>query len=123
MSTGTRKVVCETKCAAVTLKITLTSKFLAKPLVDALLNPFLGAFNKKNKDAAPLAAADLVGVQVDGVTVADVWALVSPLLRPGGASEDAAALAWLERACAPIERGARAPPRAERADELAAASH
>ena len=77
-------------------------------------------FDKKCVDAALLRADELDWLDHYH---ADVWALVSPLLRPGGASEDAAALAWLERACAPIERGARAPPRAERADELAAASH
>ena len=54
------------------LKLTLTPKFLAKPLDAALITPFLGAYNKKMKDATPLTAADLARVEVDGKVVASI---------------------------------------------------
>ena len=63
------------------LKLTLTPKFLAKPLVDALVTPFLGAYNKKMKDATPITAADLVRVEVDGLPVADISAPAGDVLK------------------------------------------
>ena len=54
MAAPATKVVCRTVCGSVELNITLTAKFLAKPLKDALLTPFLGAYNKKKPDEPPL---------------------------------------------------------------------
>lgn len=51
------KVVCRTVCGAIELNVTLADKQLAKPLTDALLTPFLGAYNKKRPGEEPLTAA------------------------------------------------------------------
>ena len=63
-----RKVVCRVKLNAVTLKLTLNSKLLAKPLTAAVLTPFLNAYNKKA--GTSICAADLDRVTVDGAVVA-----------------------------------------------------
>ena len=41
------KVVARVRCGEVELKLTLTAKFLARSLSDALISPFLRAFDKK----------------------------------------------------------------------------
>ena len=75
-------------------------------------------FDKKCVDAALLRADELDWLDQYH---ADVWARVSPLLRPGGASEDAAALAWLS---ARARRSSAARARAaRRARRQLAASH
>ena len=61
------KVVCTVRCNAVTLKLTLTAKLLSRSFTDALLTPFLGAYNKKKTSS--LTTSDLTDVQVDGVSV------------------------------------------------------
>ena len=53
------KVVCRTICGGIELNVTLAAKQLAKPLTDALLTPFLGAYNKKRPGEEPLTAAAL----------------------------------------------------------------
>lgn len=63
-----RKVACRVKLASVTLKLTLTAKFLAKPLREAVLIPFLGAYNKKT--GLSLDVSGLHKVTVDGSVVA-----------------------------------------------------
>ena len=64
-----RQVVCRVVCKSVELKLTLSQKLLAKPLVDSLITPFLNAFNKKAPDEPPLTAAGLKRVEVDGKSV------------------------------------------------------
>jgi hypothetical protein len=63
-----RKTVLHVKLDAVTLKLTLTPKFLAKPLHAAVLTPFLSAYHKKTKDVHVHRAIDRV--TVDGAVVA-----------------------------------------------------
>lgn len=62
----------QVKLGATELKLTLTPKFLAKSLQDAVLNPFLGAYNKRT--GASLTTAGLLKIEVDG---AEVSALAS----------------------------------------------
>lgn len=50
---------------AVDLYITLTPKFLAMPLSKALLNPFIKAYNKKNKDL-PVTLGSLLSMSLVG---------------------------------------------------------
>ena len=76
------KVVCTVTCADVTLKLTLTPKFLSRPLVDALVNPFLGAYNKRQPPGMPPLEAGDVRVQVDGSPVADISSLDRPRFSP-----------------------------------------
>ena len=64
-----RTVVCRVALGAVTLKLTLTPKLLAKPLGAAVLTPFLGAYNKKTPDGR-VQVANLACVKIDGVEVA-----------------------------------------------------
>jgi hypothetical protein len=54
----------------VKLKLTCTEALLQKALVDAVITPFLGAYNKKRN--ASVAAAQLSSVHVDGREVCDV---------------------------------------------------
>ena len=54
----------------VKLKLTCTEALLQKALVDAVITPFLGAYNKKRN--ASVAAAQLSTVLVDGREVCDV---------------------------------------------------
>ena len=65
----THTAVCQTTLAGqgTTLKITLTPKFLAKPLLAALIKPFIGAVNKKLGTATKLE--DVERVSVDGTEV------------------------------------------------------
>jgi hypothetical protein len=84
----TRKRVLRVTCARarseegleppVTLKMTLTPKFLGRPLVDAVVAPFLGAYNKKvgssyDKD-------DVLLVVCDGVALEDIAAPAGAVL-------------------------------------------
>ena len=66
---GDRKVVCRVALGAITLKLTLTPKVLAKPLGAAVLTPFLGAYNKKTPDAT-VRVANLECIKIDGAVVA-----------------------------------------------------
>lgn len=64
-----RKVVCTVSCGAVTLKLTLTEKFLLKQFSSSVVEPFLKAFNKSTKrapGAASVEADELIAVLVDG---------------------------------------------------------
>ena len=72
------KVVARVSCGSVELKLTLTPKFMAKSLTDAVLKPFLGAYNKRV--SSPLDASELERVEVDGVE-ADVEATCESLLK------------------------------------------
>ena len=67
MPEPTHTAVCQTKLAATTLKITLTPKFLAKPLRNALIKPFVNAVNKKLQSTHALE--DIERVLVDGTEV------------------------------------------------------
>lgn len=63
-------VVHTTLAGGIALKITLTPKFLARPLNIALIEPFLGAVNKRaSAPASPLFLQDVDSVTVDGVSV------------------------------------------------------
>ena len=79
-----RKVIALVKLNAVELKLTLTSKVLAKPFVDGVIRPFLVAFNKKAKatqvfaNTPPLAAEDLERVELDGKVLANTGLILSP---------------------------------------------
>eukprot|EP00966_Prymnesium_polylepis_P288268 6658460-Prymnesium_polylepis.2 len=53
------------RCGDVELKITLTDKWLAKPLADALIEPFLGAYAKKM--GAHLTSGDVARVLANGL--------------------------------------------------------
>ena len=67
-----RKVVARVTYDAVTLKLTLTHKVLAKSLKDGCITPFLNAYNKKTSAAKPLDAAALSRVEVDGAVVPSI---------------------------------------------------
>ena len=64
-----RKAKCTTVCEGVSLKITLTEKFLVRTFESALIAPYLTAFNKKRTDEAPVAPSDVAEVTVDGKSV------------------------------------------------------
>jgi hypothetical protein len=65
-----REVVAFVTCASVSLKLTLGDRLLGKPLRAALIEPFLGAYNKKVGDrGGGLTFDDLLCVEVDGVEV------------------------------------------------------
>ena len=66
-NTGLEKVACRTKCGEVELKITLTPKFLVKPLREALVEPFLKVHNKRA--AAPVGWEEIICIQIDGITL------------------------------------------------------
>ena len=59
------KVVVVVQCLSVKLKLTLTDPLLQKSLRDAVVEPFLGAYNKRA--AVPLTAQELLRVEVNGV--------------------------------------------------------
>ena len=58
------KVVVVVQCLSVKLKLTLTEPLLQKSLRDAVVEPFLGAYN--NRAAVPLTMQELLRVEVDG---------------------------------------------------------
>lgn len=60
---GLEKVACRTKCGEVELKITLTPKFLMKPLREALVEPFLKVHNKRA--AAPVSWEQIQCIKID----------------------------------------------------------
>lgn len=62
-----KKIVVE--CGPIQLKLTLTPKWLGKSLQDAVITPFLGAYNKRS--AVKLDVAELLRVEVDGTPVSD----------------------------------------------------
>ena len=61
------QVVARTSCADVELKITLSTKLLVRPLRNALVEPFLKAYNKRAM--AEATWDDVACVKVDGVTL------------------------------------------------------
>ena len=67
-------------CGDVKLKLTLTPKFMEKPLSDALLAPFLKAYSKKAALAAPATVDDVATVKVDGELIDDYSAPVQKLV-------------------------------------------
>ena len=73
-----RTVVAFVSCASVSLKLTLGDRLLGKPLLAALVEPFLGAYNKKV--AGALTFDDLLCVEVDGVEV-DAHELAGEVMR------------------------------------------
>ena len=70
--------VARVRCGEVELKLTLTPKFLAKPLQAALLDPFLGAYNKRA--AQPINWEAVKCVKIDGVTVYDPHVIARSVL-------------------------------------------
>jgi hypothetical protein len=54
----------------VTLKLTLTLRFLTRPLRDALVEPFLKAYNKRCPDTS-VAWEQIACIQIDGETLGD----------------------------------------------------
>ena len=55
-------------CGATTLRLTLSQKLLAKTFSAAVLEPFLGAYNKRASTS--LRPADLLSVRIDGDPIA-----------------------------------------------------
>ena len=70
-------------CNTIKLKLTLTEKQLERSLLAAVVEPFLGAYNKRAP--TPLASDQLKGVTIDGV---DVDASLSAAEQLGSSSED-----------------------------------
>ena len=64
---GVQSCACRTRCGDVELKITLTAKFLARPLRDALVEPFLKAHNKRSP--SQVQWDDVKCIRVDGTTL------------------------------------------------------
>ena len=62
-----RAVCCRVVCTTTELKMTLPPKVLAKPFTDAVVIPFLEAYNAKRPSEAPLLAKEVRRVEVDGV--------------------------------------------------------
>lgn len=73
-----RKAVCTVCCGTVTLRLTLSSKFLSRPFANAVIAPFLNAYNKKA--GASLTVTDVAVVKVDDVLLLDLHALSSDVL-------------------------------------------
>ena len=57
------------ECLNVRLKLTLTDQHLLKSLADAVVEPFLRAYNKREVSVKFSSTAELVGVEVDGESV------------------------------------------------------
>ena len=76
------KVPALVKCGDISLKITLTDKHLTKgqTLVECLITPFLGAYNKK-KTGEPVSWSDVKCVQIDGFTIFDLDVPAKGLLK------------------------------------------
>ena len=74
-------LVCRVSCLSVELKLTLGPKLLARPFVDAVVTPFLKAYNNKNPGDPPLMVGQLRRVQIDGTTVARLEDPASGLLK------------------------------------------
>ena len=81
------------------LKITLTPKFMVRPLRDAVVNPFLKQFSKKYGFDPPKTDVDVIRVEVDGTHKADLGVQldsfvrkdaisVSVMLKPVGYDDD-----------------------------------
>merc|ERR1740130_45386 len=70
---GGRTAVCTVDCNGITLKLTLKAKLLERPLRISLVEPFLGAFNKKRQKSEPgaraVSASDLASIHIDGKEV------------------------------------------------------
>ena len=69
------------KCGDVTLKLSLTPKFMAKPLSDAVLAPFLKAYSKKMGVDPVLTPADIESVELEEEAIEDVNAAVSSIVK------------------------------------------
>jgi len=67
---GGRYVACTVDCEGVVLKLSFQPKHLEKPLIDALIKPFIKAFNKKRaKNEQPeVAVDDVVSIKVKDET-------------------------------------------------------
>ena len=67
-----RRAKCTVVCEGVTMKLTLTEKFLQRTVAAALVEPYLSAFNKKRGDGVrPAAAEDIAEMLVDGKSAVD----------------------------------------------------
>jgi len=65
-----RSVIVHVTCGAITLKLTLTAKVLAKSLREGCIEPFLSVVNKKRASSlTPLTAQGLERVEIDGVAI------------------------------------------------------
>ena len=76
---GPTKCVVRVRCEEVELKLTLTPKFLGKPLADALVTPFLKAFAKRTSREATVS--DVERVQLGSRASVDITAVGDALLR------------------------------------------
>jgi superfamily I DNA and RNA helicase len=63
-ATSRRSVAVRVTLNDVTLKLTLTPKFLARSITDAIVNPFIGAYNRKKESS--LTADDIARISLDG---------------------------------------------------------
>jgi hypothetical protein len=73
------QVIAKVRCGEVELKLTLTPKFLARPLRDALVEPFLKAHNKRA--ARAVAWDELACIKVDGLTLDDMDVTTETVLK------------------------------------------
>jgi hypothetical protein len=64
---GLQSVVCRTVCGEIELKITLTAKFLSRPIKDALVEPFLKVHNKRAPEA--ISWENIKCIKIDGITL------------------------------------------------------
>ena len=114
-----RKVIALVKCTTVELKLTLNQKTLAKPLCDALITPYLGVYNKKKPEEAPLTADSLSCVTVDGVLAADLTGIADKGLSADNVTEELFPPGTAPPAAAPPAAAppAASPPAAAKAPE------
>ena len=65
---------------SVSLKLTLTQKFLDRPFANSVVEPFLNAFNKKRPDCPPITPDDLEAVFIDDEKVENIHVRTNDLL-------------------------------------------
>jgi hypothetical protein len=119
------KCTATVRCGDVTLKLTLTAKFMSRSFADALIAPFLKAYSKKAGLDVPASVAEVASVTIDGANVADIHAAVQELVR----REEASVLVVLSAQSAPaadatVQQGAApegAAPAAAAAEDAAEA--
>ena len=86
-SAYTHKVVCIVHLSDIKLKLTLTEKLVERPLADAVIRPFLGAYNRKAISNAPDLGpfpADITLEMIDRAVLDGAEELSPTLERPCG---------------------------------------
>jgi hypothetical protein len=75
-----RKVKVTVTLDTVTLKLTLTQKFLDRPFSNSVVEPFLNAFNKKRPDEPPVTPDSLESIVIQGEKVENAHVRTNDLL-------------------------------------------